>query len=69
MHTCKHLQAVCPPQDSPGVDSWLPLRRASQNSTEQMLATGKVLKENTEGRAEPEREEEGAPETAIAIMK
>lgn len=67
--TCKHCQAWCPPEDSPSVDSWLALRRESQNRTEQMLATGKCGRRNTERHAQPEREEESALETAGAIMK
>lgn len=68
-HTCKHCQPRCPPKDSPSVDSWLALRRESQNRTEQMLATGKCGRRNTEGHAQPERGEESASETAGAIMK
>lgn len=68
-HICKHCQVQCPRKDSPGVDSWLALRRESQNRTEQMLAMGKCGRRNTEGHAQPEREEEGTLETAVAIIK
>lgn len=52
-HTCKHCQARCPPKDLPSVDSWLVLRRESQNRTEQMLAAGQGGRRNTEGHAQP----------------
>lgn len=68
-HTCKHGQGRCLRKDSPGVDSWLALRRESQNRTEQMLATGKCGRRNTEGHVQPEREEEGTLEIAVAVMK